>query len=338
MNASSGVAPGRARTTCSMSAKTSTVTFGNRLYCDMSRSCPSSSVANQSWPAPTPRSRTISAIAPRIVAPFATSGAGPASRCGVITDAYAHHLDERLPDALIVGPVVQARRRESVRLLQLAVARPHLLRPVHVVAHRQHLAVNALDVVGLAESVDEGLPVARRRDRHRGGAPKLVDPGPRAIGRHRTEEVGERSGRGVEVDEDERAPRLDQYRYQAEIAGVADGSVGERAEFPARRALRAAGRPGRSSNGGTGSGSRSGRVPCPRKARCHGGGTRSGTRGARGRHPERAAPTVRRYGLRGSHPGSLRGRVSTRAATPAARADRSRGRRTRSTCSAPREW
>ena len=112
------------------------------------------------------------------------------------------------------------------------------------------------------------------------------------------------------------------------------GVVAERTELAPGRHLAQPARSGRTTSGGTGSGSRSGRRRCPRTARCRGGGTRSGRRAARRRRPARPAPRAARSGARGSRPGSQRGRASTRAARPAARAARSRGRRTRSTCSA----
>ncbi len=76
----------------------------------------------------------------------------------------SHRRDERFPDLLVRRAVAQPRARHAVRLTELPVTLPRVLWRVHVVGGRDHLPVDALHVVGLAERVDAGFPVARHRD------------------------------------------------------------------------------------------------------------------------------------------------------------------------------
>src|SRR5262249_6951518 len=69
----------------------------------------------------------------------------------------------------------------------------------------------------LAEPVDERLPIARRRDGHRGRAAELVDAGPRAVAGNLAEERRERLRVAVEGHEHERSPSVDAHRYQRRI-------------------------------------------------------------------------------------------------------------------------
>src|SRR5205814_2068584 len=94
-------------------------------------------------------------------------------------------------------------------LREAAVTAPDHLRAVDVVAHAEHLAMDALHVVRLAEAVDERLPVAARRDGHRRGAVELVEARPRGLLREHLEEPRERFAVTVEIHEDERSRRLD---------------------------------------------------------------------------------------------------------------------------------
>ncbi len=121
----------------------------------------------------------------RIVPPLGTAGAGPASRCSGCRRARPSPRRTPSQTVLVVGPVAQSAVTGARTTARACRAGPRPLRAVDVVAHRQHLAVDALYVVRLAEPVDERLPVARRGDRHRGGAPELVDPGPRGVVGHR---------------------------------------------------------------------------------------------------------------------------------------------------------
>ena len=109
-------------------------------------------------PAPRFTSRTMRASIPRSVSPSGIGGIG--RRRVVHADAAAHHLDERREHVVVAAGAALARRRQAVRLHEPAVARPDHLRAVDVVGHAEHLAVDALHVVRLAEALDERLPVA----------------------------------------------------------------------------------------------------------------------------------------------------------------------------------
>ena len=74
----SGVSPGRDFTTWKRSGNTSTVAFGNRLYCCRFSSW-SSVKFERSSPWSTPTARTMSASTLRKLPPSVTCGAGPAS-------------------------------------------------------------------------------------------------------------------------------------------------------------------------------------------------------------------------------------------------------------------
>ena len=133
------------------------------------------------------------------VDPSGTSGAAPGSASVGMPIARPHHEDERVPDLLVGDARAEARARHAVALHRLAVPVPEPLRRVDVVDHRQHLAVQTLQVVRLAEPVDRGLPV--RVDRHldERRAPEVVEARPRRCRRARpraTRRAAPRPGRG----------------------------------------------------------------------------------------------------------------------------------------------
>ena len=282
MYASSGVAPGRDRTTCSMSENTSTVMFGNRLYCDMSSSWPSSSVGepvvarvdaalahdlrrsrsgSSRPPAPRARARRRAARRCRRVRPSPrrtppTPAGRRAGRAGAATAARTTARACRGGRQIRCGPFTSSHIGSISRWMPCT----------WYVSLKPSISVFQLHGAG---------------DRHRGGAAELVDARPRAVVGHRAEELGERLGVGGEVHEDERSPRVDLHRDQAGSRRSSD------AELAPRRHLAERARRGRRSSGGTGSGSRSGRARCPRTARSRGAGTRSGTRAARRRRRAR---------------------------------------------------
>ena len=108
--------------------------------------------------------------------------------------------------------------------------RPDHLRTVDVVGHAEHLAVDALHVIRLAESLDERLPVAVRRKRDQRVAPEVLDPRPTHLGGHRREIRVEGVGVRIEVHEDQRAPRADLHVEQRVL-------VVQHPELAARRHL-----------------------------------------------------------------------------------------------------
>ncbi len=154
-------------------------------------------------------------------------------------DPRAHYEDERVPHLLVGHARTEAGARDPVALHGLAVPVPEPLRRVDVVDDREHLAVQTLQVVRLAEPVDRGLPV--RVDRHldERRAPEVLEPGPRDVLGHALEVVRQRRGARVEVHEDERAPGVDGHAEQRHVL------VAHRAEALAATGPRAA-RPRRS--------------------------------------------------------------------------------------------
>ena len=91
---------------------------------------------------------------------------------------------------------------------------PEMLGAVDVVDTREHLPMQTLDVVGLAEPVADDLPVARQGHRHQIVAVELVEPHPRDVLRHPLQEEVEWTGVARRVDEDEGAPRVHRHREQ----------------------------------------------------------------------------------------------------------------------------
>ena len=123
--------------------------------------------------------------------------------------------DERAEDlalVVVVGAEAEARARPQLaaRAGQPAVVRVPvelLVLDAHVVGPREDLPVQALHVVALVERVDDGLPV-RVDDRAERYARKRISSrwyGASSVGQ-RIEEVEQRLGVEVEVDEHEAAP------------------------------------------------------------------------------------------------------------------------------------
>ena len=129
-------------------------------------------------------------------------------------------------------PVAEARARHAVALHRLAVAVPQLLRRVDVVDRRQHLAVQALQVVRLAE------PVGRRPSSSRRPAPstnvvqrKSSKPDPLDVVGHAFEVLGERLASGS------RFTNTSGPHVSTCAAKQRDVLVAQRAEALARRHL-----------------------------------------------------------------------------------------------------
>ena len=171
---------------------------------------------------------------------------------------------------LAVGVRGLVRRRRRPELAREPAAR---LEPVGVrrdVEHLREARVRDRAVVALEEVLDADLPVAG----------VLVRLGPRveaerghvdAVGGEEVgqlaELVGERRRLGIRVDEDERPPRVDRHRDEAEAGLVEPGlAIRARARFAAHRR-------GRRSTRGTGTGSSRG-ARRRRRGGAHGGGRR----------------------------------------------------------------
>ena len=136
-------------------------------------------------------------------------------------------VDERVPHDLIAHVAAEARARNAVLLVRRTVVVPQPLRRVDVVDRPQHLGVDALHVIGLAEAVGDHLPIAIRQRARHNRAPELVEVGPGRVRGDSLEVVEERHRSGVEVDEDEPRPLAHLHREERIVV------VGDAAEPPA---------------------------------------------------------------------------------------------------------
>src|SRR5262249_53754313 len=126
--------------------------------------------------------------------------------------------EERAPDGL-VALVAHAWARRPIALARHGVVVPDLLVRVDVVHAGEHLLMNALHVIRLAEAVGDDLPVAGAARRRGVAARELIEVRPRAVGDDAFEIVAKRLGVAVEVHEDQRTPRLDPRRQQRQLVG-----------------------------------------------------------------------------------------------------------------------
>ena len=136
--------------------------------------------------------------------------AAPARRHVVGPHAPALGLEERVPHHLVGDVAPEARARHAVLLVRHAVVVPEALRGVDVVHRAEHLGVDPLHVVRLAEAVGDrpsscsrpwcASTAAQRNSSRPAHAVSSGMPSRYSSERHRV---------GVEVDEHERAPRAD---------------------------------------------------------------------------------------------------------------------------------
>ena len=141
------------------------------------------------------------------------------------TEVGDHALEDLALVELVVGEAeARTRLQLPARAGEPAVVRvvpKRLVDDAHVVGPRQHLLVARLHVVRLVERVDDGLPVRRY---HRGEVRTelhLVEVVRTEELRERIEEIEQRLGSRVEVDEDETPPALGPHRAQREVVGDA---------------------------------------------------------------------------------------------------------------------
>ena len=208
--------PGRAISTFTISPHTSTVALGNRLYCDSRNICVVSSAAES-----TPWLRRVLPAQPvgdDVADRLALGDRRHRTRLDVLgAHASALRAHERVPHDLIGDVATQSRARHRVVLVRDAVPFPEALRRVDIVDRPQHLAVDALHVVRLREAVRDDLPVACDGCRGRDRTAERVEIGPRRVGRHALEVVGERCRVAIEVHEHEPAPHVDRNGVEAEL-------------------------------------------------------------------------------------------------------------------------
>jgi hypothetical protein len=108
-------------------------------------------------------------------------------------------------------------------LRRLARVPPHLLRRVDVVHRADHLAVQPLHVIRLAEPVGDDLPVRLHRHGHDDLAAEVVEPEPREVVGNGFEVLGQRHRVGIGVHEHDRAEGVDRRREQRVVV-VAEGT------------------------------------------------------------------------------------------------------------------
>ena len=228
MNASSTCVPGRARTTESMSANTSTVMFGNRLYCSMSSTW---------WSLYDERSMPCSRFTSRTML-----RQHPAERVAL---GDGRHRARRGPRTPMRAPITST---NDANTSSSPPGRPWRGdgRPYDCTSRPWRCQITCGPLTSSAmPSISRWMPCtwyvslkpsmsvfqlqsAPHRDQRL--AAELVEVGPRGLGRDRVEELAERLGVGVEVHEDHRTPGVDLHGDEREV-------VVEDAELAPRRHL-----------------------------------------------------------------------------------------------------
>ena len=158
---------------------------------------------------------------------------------------------------------------------------PNVLLGVDVVDAAEHLLVDSLHVIGLAEPIGHDFPIAFHHRRGCVRTVELVQVGPRARPRPRLRDI--RSG-VLPRDPSSRRPADPRCRRAPATALV------HRCSAPrthAATAPHATCHQGSTPSGDTGNAARSIRYLCPRRAGSRGADTRSERRAAGGRHPSR---------------------------------------------------
>ena len=244
---SSGVAPGRARSTFTISPHTSTVAFGKRLYCD-TRIIAGVEFARS-------RCRGSARARPQQLGDHVTNrmpvrDLRHRARFGVLRahaaplrayERVPYHLARTLPgrDAGSVRRSPGTRRCDDPRC---AVSRDVVHRP-------EHLVMDALHVIRLREPVGGDLPVARDRRSGRDGAAEVVEVRPRRVPGtpSRNSSSAPRRGRGSRTPAGPtRRPGRRTARARRRRAGRTIRVTGSRGACPT----------GPTSSGGTGSAAR----------------------------------------------------------------------------------
>ena len=125
--------------------------------------------------------------------------------------------DVVVPHLGIGRRLLESGTRNTVELLGLTGVPPNRLWRIDIVHAPVQLGMQRLDVIGLAETVGDRLPI--RVDIHGHGrvAAEVTEPEPGDVVRHRLQIVGQRRRVEIEIDEDQSLPGVDADREQRKL-------------------------------------------------------------------------------------------------------------------------